>query len=254
MFNGVRIIIPSYKRPNTIRTKTLAALKSYNVPPGCITVFVADTDEERVYRNALTAEDCGDIIVGCPGLAEVRNYILSYYPRGAKIVMIDDDVQGFVQRTETGGVQRLQCLGTVIQRGFQEAETAGCTLWGVAPVPNGFFLRDTVTTDLKFCIGSFWGIVNPGSGPDGIHLPMSDKEDYIRTLLAFKRDGKVVRMNYVSVKSAYYTEPGGMQTDPQRLAKQEEAVRYLLETFPGMVRRNTRRKSHYPEVLLKRLR
>jgi hypothetical protein len=246
-----QIIIPSYKREETVQKKSLATLKHYGIPASKITIYVADKEQEKIYR-AVVPKDI-KIKVGEPGLAQVRNYILNDYPIGTKIVMMDDDVTGFVERTQDGKMRPLRSLVDVINTGFKEAEKADASLWGVYPVPNGFFMKPTVTTDLKFIIGSFWGIINPGSkGPRGIKLPMSEKEDYIRTLMAFDRDGKVVRINYVSPKTAYYKEPGGMQTDPKRIEKQKTAVEYLMKTWPDKVMLNPRRKSDYPEILLRR--
>lgn len=248
-----RVVIPSYKREETVQKKTLATLKRYGIPATQITIFVANAEQKAVYEAALPRGAVKEMIVGEPGLAQVRNYILNYYPKGTKIVMMDDDVTGFVERTADGGMRPLRSLKAVINKGFAEADKAGASLWGVYPVPNGFFMKPTITQDLKFIIGSFWGILNPGSGPDGIHLPMSEKEDYIRTLMSFDRDGTVVRINYVSPKTAYYKEPGGMQTDPKRLEKQKVAVKFLMDTWPDKVMLNPRRKSDYPEILLRRV-
>jgi len=250
-----RIIIPSYHREETIQKKTLATLDSYKIPHDKIWIVVADKEQKDKYEMAMPNWDSNHILVGVPGLAQVRNYILdNIAKKGEKIVMMDDDITGFVERTDDGKIRRLQSLTAVIEKGFKEAEKEGAILWGVYPVPNGFFMKPTVTKDLKFIIGSFWGIINPTAtkDPKGIELPMSEKEDYIRTLMAWDRDHKVIRINYVSPKTAYYKEPGGMQTDPKRIEKQHTAVDYMMKKWPNLVMLNPRRKSDYPEVLLRR--
>ncbi len=248
------IVIPSYKREETVQKKTLATLAHYKIPASRINIFVANNEQKDVYEKAVPRGAYNKLIVGVPGLAEVRNFIFDYYPAGTKIVMMDDDVTGFVERIDGGKMRPLRDLNAVIEKGFAEAKKAGASLWGVYPVPNGFFMKPTITTDLKFIIGSFWGIVNPTATKKdgGIKLPMSEKEDYIRTLMSWDRDHAVVRINYVSPKTAYYKEPGGMQTDPKRLEKQHAAVDYLLKTWPEKVMLNPRRKSGYPEILLRR--
>ena len=252
--NDYIVVIPSYKREQTVQTKTLATLQRYNIPADKITIFVANEEQLQTYKKAVPRSLYKNLIVGVPGLAQVRNFILDHYPIGTKIVMMDDDVTGFVERTEEGGIRPLRSLQDVIHTGFTAAKKEGASLWGVYPVPNGFFMNPNVTNDLKFIIGSFWGIINPGATKKGgILLPMSEKEDYIRTLMAWDRDGTVVRINYVSPKTAYYKEPGGMQTDPKRMENQKKAVAFLLKTWPDKVRINTRRKSAYPEILLRRM-
>jgi hypothetical protein len=112
-------------------------------------------------------------------------------------------------------------------------------------------MKDTVTTDLRFIIGSFWGCVNPGlSPPDGVRLTLgSEKEDYQRTLQFWEADGAVVRLNFVSAKTAYYKEPGGMQ-EGDRVGKQRKTVKAMLKKWPQYIKMNPRRKSGYPEILL----
>jgi hypothetical protein len=247
------IAIPSYKRAETLKTKTLAILKKYNIPSSKIFIFVANKEEEDIYKKILQAGDYNKIIVGVPGLGPVRNFILDYFPLGKKIVFMDDDITGFLEYDENQKRHErpLRSLLTIIKKGFNEAEKHNASLWGVYPIPNGFFMKPSVSTDLKFIIGSFWGFINTGTkGEKGIKLEMSEKEDYLRTIKCFIRDGVVIRLNYVAPKTAYYKEPGGMQSDPDRLKKQYIAVDWLIKTYPKYVKLNPSRKSGYPEIRL----
>lgn len=252
--NNWIIVIPSYKRENTIRDKTLTILKKYRIPSNRINIFVANKEQEILYKQAIPSTDYNKIIVGVPGLAEVRNFISDYYPIGKRIVFMDDDISGFLEYDATTKRKErpLRSLVGIIQRGFSEAEKYDASLWGVYPIPNGFFMKPTVSTDLKFIIGSFWGFINTGTrGPKGIKLDMSEKEDYNRTIQAYLRDEVVVRLNFVAPKTSYYKEPGGMQTDPERLKKQESAVSELIKRYPQFITRNPARKSGFPEIRLR---
>lgn len=245
------VAIPSYKRTETLKAKTLHMLQQYKIPASKIFIFVANKEEEDNYRNALESGTYNKIIVGIQGLAPVRNFIAGYFPMGKKIVFCDDDIQAFLEFDETKKRHEkpLVSLDKIIQRGFAECAKHGCRLWGVYPTPNGFFMKDTVSTDLKFCVGSFFGIINPGK--KDLNIPISEKEDYYRTLRMYQLDGCVVRLNFVAPKTAYYKEAGGMQTDPERKAKQEKAVDFLLKEFPDWVKRNPARKSGFPEIRIK---
>lgn len=245
------VAIPSYKRYETLKAKTLALLQRYKIPASKIFVFVANEEEAAAYRKALDAGSYNKIVVGVKGLAPVRNFIAGYFPIGKPIVFCDDDLQGFLAFDETKPRHEkpLTSLESIVQRGFAECKAHGCHLWGIYPTPNGFFMKKTVSTDLKFCVGSFFGLLNPG--PKVLSIPVSEKEDYYRTLRMYQVDGCVVRLNFVAAKTAYYKEPGGMQTDPERKAKQEEAVKFLLKTFPEWVKRNPTRKSGFPEIRIK---
>ena len=245
------IAIPSYKRQETLQSKTLQMLREQKIPSSKIFIFVADKEEEENYRNAIDTNSYNKIVVGIKGLAPVRNFIAGYFPIGKKIVFCDDDIKGFLEYDETKPRHErpLVSLDAIIKRGFQECKKNTCRLWGVYPIPNGFFMKDTVTTDLKFCVGSFFGLINPGNKT--LHIPVSEKEDYYRTLRMYEVDGCVVRLNFVAPKTAYYKEPGGMQTDPERKEKQEKAVDYLLKEFPDWVKRNPNRKSGFPEIRIR---
>ncbi len=245
------VAIPSYKRTETLKEKTLAVLQHYKIPASKIFIFVADKEEEENYRKALDSKCYNKIIVGVKGLAPVRNFIAGYFPLGKKIVFCDDDIKGFLEFDESKPrhEKELVNLDSIIRRGFEECKSHHCRLWGVYPTPNGFFMKDTVSTDLKFCVGSFFGLINPGN--KDLNIPVSEKEDYYRTLRMYQLDGCVVRLNFVAGKTAYYKEPGGMQSDPERKKKQEDAVEFLVKEFPDWVKRNPNRKSGFPEIRIK---
>ena len=89
-----RIAIPSYKRAETLRQKTLRALAIFAFPPNMIDVFVIPEEKEH-YDNVLLEESYGNLIEGVPTLAGQRVFIQSYYPVGQKILMLDDDITNF---------------------------------------------------------------------------------------------------------------------------------------------------------------
>jgi hypothetical protein len=193
----------------------------------------------------------GHLIIGKPGLVAVRNYIAKYFPVGKPIVEFDDDVLKLVEYSATAHRHEKECgdLKAVILRGFEECKKAKCRLWGVYPIPNGFFMKPSVTTDLKFCIGSFWGCWNAGTEIQ-IEYGKGEKEDYQRTLHYFLKDGAVVRLNYVAPKTSYYKEAGGLQAYGDRLETEEKVVESMMRKWPSWIRRNPARKSGFPEIRL----
>ncbi len=244
------VVIPSYNRVDTLKNKTLSVLKEYKIPKSKIYVFVAN-EEQKVLYDAGVGEDVGHIVVGVKGLAEVRNEIFKHFPKGQKLVFMDDDIRGIIEfdAKQKRHERKLVDLEGVFERGFAEAEKAGARLWGVYPSPNGFFMKDTVTTDLRFVIGSFWGCINPGNDSNYLLKMGGEKEDYQRTIQFWEADGAVVRLNFISAKTAYYKEPGGMQ-EGDRVGKQRKTVKAMLKKWPQYIKMNPRRKSGYPEILL----
>jgi hypothetical protein len=251
------LAIPSYKRHEAIKEKTLATLKRYGIPSSKITVFVANKDEEALYKGSLVPGTYGKIVVGVKGMHDIRNFITGYYPIGTKIVNIDDDIKGFLEYDEGNKRKErpLKSLIGVIKRGFMECEKAKTKLWGVYPVANGYFMKPKVSTEIRYIIGSFWGCINPGlKGPTGVEITTEYKEDYQRSILYYKQFNAVVRLNMYAPISAYYTEAGGMQEVKGRKSLEEKGARWLVKTYPEFAVLNPSKKSGYMEVKLKDLR
>jgi hypothetical protein len=239
------IAIPSYKRHKTIQEKTLKVLEEYNIDKTIVNIFVADQTEYELY------EPLGyKTIVAKPGLHNARNFILDYFPKDTRILFCDDDIKGFKQYDALSkrSEKPLENLKDVIENGWNMAMVTRSRLWGLYPVPNGYFMNNTISHTLKFISGPFFGLINPGKE---LRHPMSEKEDYYRTLRMFQMDGAVVRLNFVSAVTDYYKGEGGMQTNPDRIKDQEFAVSFLKNEFEGHVYLNTRRKSKFPEIRIK---
>jgi hypothetical protein len=239
------IAIPSYKRHKTIQEKTLQVLQDYQIEKSLIHIFVANQEEYELY------EPLGyKTIIAKLGLHNARNFILDYFPKDTRIVFADDDIKGFKQYDSLSkrSEKPLADLKDIIQQGFNMCLVTRSRLFGLYPVPNGYFMNNTISHTLKFIPGPFFGLINPGKE---LRHPMSEKEDYYRTLKMFQLDGSVVRLNFVSAITSYYTETGGMQTNPDRIKDQELAVSFLKNEFEGHVYLNTRRKSKFPEIRIK---
>ena len=95
------VAIPSYKRAETLRDKTLSVLAEYKIPASKIYVFVADKEQEELYRSVLKPDSYGHMIIGVPGMANIRNFITEYFPVGKRIINMDDDIKGFLEFSST---------------------------------------------------------------------------------------------------------------------------------------------------------
>jgi hypothetical protein len=244
------IAIPSYRRAATLRDKTLTLLKEYAVPRSRIHVFVANKEEEATYRATLDPTTYGHMHVAEPGMAAVRNYITRFFPVGKAIFNMDDDIRGFIEFSE--GARRnerpLKDLCAAITEGFRQAKATGNRLFGFYPVANGYFMKGgPPTTDLRYIIGSVWGILNPGKI---LTVSIDDKEDYLRSVMMYLLDGGVLRFHNIAPQSAYYKEPGGMQ-ETRTMQRIETSAKAMVAAFPDLVKINLTKKSGMPEVRLR---
>lgn len=245
------VVVPSYNRVEIFKKKTLAVLKEYNIPAEKIYVFVANEEQEKLYKEGIDKKDVGHIVVGIKGLPEVRNFIFDYFPKGKALVSFDDDVRGFIELDEKskGGKRKLKDLAGMFDKGFAECKKIGANFWGVYPVPNPFFMKEAASEDFKFIIGSFWGCFNPKDDVK-ITIGNGEKEDFQRTIQFWKRDQAIVRLNNVAVQTSTYTTPGGLQEDGKRLEREKKTVKAMLDKWPEYLRLNPHRKSPFPEFRL----
>ena len=245
------IVIPSYKRQHILQEKTLTTLSKYKIPKEKIYVFVANKEEYDIYKAALDPSTYGHLVVGVPGLAAVRNFISSYFPKGNRLVSCDDDIRGFIEfdKTKKRHERELVDFKGVIERGFKECTAKGANLWGLYPSANGYFMKDTVNYDLKFIIGNCFGYIN-FKNERKLTVTTGPKDDYERSLLYYKEDGVLVRLNFVAAKTSIYTTPGGLQ-DGKRLTRVKKDVKGLMKKYPEYVFPNPRRKGPFPEITIK---
>jgi hypothetical protein len=249
------IAIPSYKRPETIKKKTLRVLESYNIDSSRITIFVADEDEYKTYVESLSKDPYANkckVIVGVHTIGAQRNFIENWYPEGTKLVMFDDDVEEVQKKISEQKLGRLEDLeNDFIIKGFEECEKVGAKTFGIYAASNAYFMKDRVYTKLCYVIASMFGVIVE-------HDPFLERitnhgEDYEYSIRQYVKNGAVVRFDYLTVKSNYYKEDGGLQT----IRTKEyvyESIKKIAELFPDLCTMYIRESTGNAELRLKDMR
>ena len=246
------VAIPTYARADLLERTTLHLLASRGVAPERITLFVDATDPDfGAYQDlAHTKGLAGVHTCRSRGINAARRAIADYYPHGTPVVQCDDDITDVLRATGPKSLVPVTELHTWLQLAFTTTAGADLYCWGVNPVVNPYFMaprQGGPSTGLKFLIGTFWGFFSRPGHP--VHATTVEvKEDYDTSLRAWWYDGGALRFDTVSVKADHYRAAGGCQ-DYRTLAASATATDKLLRTWPGLVRRNTRRAGH-DEVLL----
>lgn len=241
----MKIAIPSYKRSETISSKTLRyLLEDCNVPPGCVTVFVANTEEATEYRSAIHKDV--KIVVGRETLQAQRNFMDFHYTSGEKVLFFDDDVEGlFIKQGEA--TIPFTNISALYKIGFNECVKQRTALFGICAVNNWFFMSPKISTNLKYIVGCCYGQII--THDQNLCVSLEDKEDFERTILYFHKYKKVVRLNMIAPKTNYYGEEGGMQ-----ITRTEDRVTasamHLIKRFPEYCSMNTKSKSKHTELKL----
>lgn len=248
MSQPYEVVIPSHQRIDLIGKRTLALLQRHKIPRERVHVYVATEEERRQYVAALDAGSYGTLEVTCPGLGPSRNEIQRRWPPETPLVFCDDDIEEVVLWVDPKTKVPCDDLDGFLARAFQMTRAAGTRLWGVYCPANPYFMDPTVTYDLRYINGTFYGIFN--THDEGRFVSIVTKEDWQRTLKYYVRDGGVTRFNFAAVETRFYNTPGGVNA-----YRTEEVTRascrQLLAEFPLLCSLNTAKKSGHWEVRLR---
>ena len=261
------IAIPSYNRPELIQNKTLALLHQCGIDVRLINIFVANKEQHELYKNKIPSNLYGKIITGVIGLKNQRNFIMNYYPEGMNIVQMDDDLDKIMElvlkkhltrhtspRRLSHSDKSLKPIGDLdgfIRKAFEICREKGIYLWGVYPLANARFMSPKMTTDLRFIVGPFWGIINRHR--QDLKLTIDEKENAERTLQHYNIDHAVLRFNNIGIETRYYKNKGGMQNEGKN--RKEEALKsayYLHNKYPKYTKIHLDKKSGVPEIKMVR--
>jgi hypothetical protein len=228
---AVRYAIPSHARADRIGAWSLRALAAAGVPASDIDLFVAPA-ELADYKTAVDPGLYAELVPGAEGLRAQHAAIDAHYGDGARVVQLDDDLNGVVRRVNERQLEPVTDLPREVADAFALCADTGARLWGVYPTCNAGWMKARVRSGLVFCCGGLFGrVVDRNCG-----VVLGQKEDYERTLRYWQTDGLVLRVEWLALRTSMY-RPGGLQADDQadRAALNADAVRYLMATWPAHV-------------------
>ena len=238
------IAIPTYDRVSIFNRKTYSKIiKPYKLEK-YTTLFIQSDKDAKEYKEAF------------PELKQVRspkgylntlNKISNYYPKGAKIIKMDDDLSAILHLVD-GNLRKVGDAYGLFNKTFGIMKNVGASLGGYYPTPNPKFMagRKPITTDLRFIQGALYCFVNRGikfgSIPQG-------KSDYSFTIENYKRDGKVVRLNDYSFRYSYSSDDIATKSDTDKfMSKYSKYVSKVIVHKNGttsfLLKKNPNKKSN----------
>lgn len=245
-----QVVVPSYQRPDGLFAKTLPMLLNRAVDADRITVYLHDNDPTLDdYTSGLAELGVRHVTTGERGITAQRNRINQDFPAGTPLVSMDDDLSDVVRAADSKTLNPVTDLDRFFKDMFTETAGRDLHVWGISPVPNAYFLKPgRVSEGLKFLMFTLFGFYNrPGHPVHEFTVPYKDEHEF--SLRSWWYDGAAVRADDVAVKAEYYA-PGGCQAAGRDWDQVEQSVQSLLSQWPGLVRRNTARKSEWPEIKL----
>tara|TARA_R100000995_G_scaffold77134_1_gene47060 strand:+ start:5699 stop:6499 length:801 start_codon:yes stop_codon:yes gene_type:complete len=222
-----QIVIPSYKRVDILKNKTLAMLRSYNVPDNKCKIYVATDEQLTEYQNEIKGEYDWQVI-GRPGIGYLRNYISQNNKANEWLLWIDDDIEE-VLYLQDNKLERIPDLNVMIDQMIVDADALGSGQVGIYPVNNHFFMKPKITIDLRFIIGCFCLTKND---PECEERTFDLVEDFERTLKYYLKYNKSMRYENITVKTNYMLPVGGIHETGIRTNSLKEAeVDRFIELF-----------------------
>ena len=219
------LVIPTYNRINTLKSKTLAFLNNTNAPKPVL--WINENESIELYSSEFSGYE---IKQGGTDIGSKRNAIQNYYPLDTKLIFIDDDVKDIVVKSGTNKKKSLKDFNKLVEYGFTQAEQNNSKIWGIYPLDNPLWMKYEIKTQLCMIIGTFFGIINQRD-----FVKSNYAEDLERSLKYYVAQKKLLRLDFIGLNTKCYTEPGGLQSTDNREIKNKEAKENLLKEYPDYV-------------------
>ncbi len=240
MIDNYNIVIPSYNRYELIKQKTLKWIidnKLYE--NNNVYIFTPQIDE---YCDSL--ESLGEeyfTIHLCPiGLINARNYIMEYFDLGTKLLILDDDLDSITNLNENNNDINSEIIKT-----FEIMKKENIKLGSINPTNNSYFSDKKIHIGYYFCIGACYFLIN-----DRFYLFNTDDEleDYSRSILYYKKNGKILRNNNLLLKTKY-NQLGGMYDIERNSKRTQQAIKLFLQ-YPDYIQ--LKKKKDYLGIQLRK--
>ena len=221
-----RIAIPSYKRPDGLKNKTIRTLLREGYTPDNIDIFVSNEEERIEYSKVLPEYNL--IVSNTMGIQNKRNFIHSYYPVGQRILSLDDDII----KINYASASKYKKLKDVVPALFNQMDIHNTILGGFFPSSDPRCMRNEWERGLCFILGAMHCYI----ANKEIKMTLSSSDDNELTILVYEKYKNVVRYGLCGPDTRYWVNKGGIsasQEDRQTADYMEKF--YLAETYPEYV-------------------
>lgn len=222
--------IPTYKRSD--RQDTLQYLKSVGIEQNEVYLFVQTEEDYRLYKRY--GDLCTLVYKSADNLPKARNNILDYFGGTKNIVMMDDDVSVIAEGSKGRkfrNIEDRETLCRVISDAYELTSSFCGAIWGFYPVPNEFFMTDTVDTQKP--VNTILGF------PKGFDARFDErfiaKEDIELCGRLLFSGQKIIRFNNLSFKAKHRTNKGGAN-EVWKSGKNAYYSSLLEIMYPGVYR------------------
>lgn len=225
--------IPSYKRG--AKQRTLQMLIDYGYEKEDIVISTQTEEDYREYSEKY-GEFCEVIFTPGDSVTKNRNSILRHFGRGEWVVMLDDDISGFY-KLNSGKLERINSieeLDSMVVDFFEFAKAHNALIWGLYPVKNQFFMKNTI--DTSNIVNTCLGIINEVRFDESFIA----KEDIELCCRVISAGLNVIRFNFICY-DAKHRNKGGCY-DVWNSDENEKVSERLVFLYPNLLKINRRRR------------
>ena len=208
------IAVRSYARSSVFPLKTYRML-AHNGLTDRLYIFVANAAEKKLYEQALVGKEY-KIVIGQLGGANAIRAICRYFPKGQRIVFMDDDLDRFFDFSRVGKFRPdSNELGRYLQDGFETIDAYGCGAFTFSFMSNKMWLGGKPFKEFRpFTLaGNFFGTRND---PDMITTEYSHGDDLVRSVRYLEKYGGALVYWWAGFVTHYGKEAGGLQASGNR--------------------------------------
>ena len=218
-----KIVIPSYRRSEILKNKTLKYLEKHNIPKNNIYIVVRN-DDLGYDRDAM--KDCNIIKTDVKGIGNTHNFITEYFEEGEWICEIDDDMTNCINHEN----KSIDDFNEVIEKHIDIMIEKNINYGGFYSTPNPFFMKNCkeYTTDLRYMLG----LLRIRRICKDVVLETNYSEDFENCILYYIRDGAILKNNYIAGKTTNYAK-GGCNDDGRDFETEKKDKEFLYNKYPA---------------------
>ena len=229
----MKIVIPSYRRPDNCLTAKL-------LRRAVIAVHKNEIEEYRKHNQNEILEMPDELAE--KGMAVIRNWILDN-AGDEEILMIDDDIKYFLyfERSERKKMDE-EMIYELAENGFRMARECGTKLWGINVAPDKIFYKECSPFALTSPVcGTFFGAIRDPEIRFDERLGL--KEDYDYSIQILKKYRKIWRFNKYFYQAEHINSTGGC-SGYRSFDREKEQAELLQKKWGKKIVRINRKGQH----------
>lgn len=231
-----KVAIPTYNRYQKLLDYSLNYLSTHNIPKKDIFLFLRSDDPELEKYQSL--EGYNLVISDVKGIGNTHNYITEYFKKGEYIVEIDDDLKVLIDNQR----RPILSLDNTIRRIINKMKEVGANYSGLYQCDNNMFMSQCkeYTTDLRYMLGLF----RVRCICKDIRVQSNYAEDFENCCAHYKRDGCILKCNWLAGKTKNYSE-GGCDGDGRNVDTEKKDKELVASLYPDYTRVFQRKNGRY---------